>query len=81
MQSFPNPKRLHSMLKGGVDTNVRAIFTASNGGVLISADYSQIEMRVLAHMCGDLAMITLFNQSEGDIYKTLARIILNKKVV
>jgi DNA polymerase I-like protein with 3'-5' exonuclease and polymerase domains len=73
---------LHSLLGDGVDTNVRAIFTASAGGVLVSADYSQIEMRVLAHMCGDPAMIDLFNRgSEGDIYETLARIILNKKVI
>ena len=80
LQAFPNPKRLHSMVAGAVDTNVRNIFTASTGNVLISADYSQIEMRVLAHMCGDVAMLSLFNRSEGDIYETLARIILNKKV-
>lgn len=59
---------------------MRAIFTASTGAVLISADYSQIEMRVLAHICGDQAMVDLFDRTEGDIYETLARIILNKKV-
>jgi DNA polymerase-1 len=81
LQAFPNPKRGHSIVEeDGVDTNVRAIFTASRGSLLISADYSQIEMRVMAHLCGDAAMIDLFNRSEGDIYVTLARIIFNKKV-
>ena len=87
LQAFPNPKRQHSPLEdcsggdggGEVDTNVRALFTASRGGVLVGADYSQIEMRVLAHMCGDEAMAGLFQQA-GDIYETLARIILDKKV-
>jgi DNA polymerase-1 len=81
LQAFPNPKRAHSLLKEvGIDTNVRSLFTASSGGVLVSADYSQIEMRVLAHMCGDKGMTELFNCTSGDIYETLARIILNKKV-
>lgn len=34
----------------------------------MSADYSQIEMRILAHICKDSNMIALFSQ-EGDIYR------------
>lgn len=79
LQAFPNPKRLHVGLDKEVDVNVRSIFTASDGGILVSADYSQIEMRILAHLCGDEAMIDLFNVSDVDIYEMLARIVLNKK--
>lgn len=80
LQAFPNPKRAHSYLEeDDIDTNVRAMFISSSGGVLVSADYSQIEVRVLAHMCGDLAMNTLFSNSRGDVYVTLARIIFDKK--
>ena len=44
---------------------------------MISADYSQMEMRILAHLCNDVAMVSLFLQ-EGDIYKLLAGQIFNK---
>ena len=41
---------------------IREIFTSRfNDGVIISSDYSQIELRVLAHMSGDDKMIEAFN--------------------
>ena len=74
MVSFPTltPSRalLHQTV-AGVDINVRAVFQAQPGRVLVSADYSQIEMRLLAHLCGDPAMRALF-QEQGDIYRKLA---------
>mmetsp|Transcript_18913 Transcript_18913/g.31578 ORF Transcript_18913/g.31578 Transcript_18913/m.31578 type:complete len:795 (-) Transcript_18913:1444-3828(-) len=80
LQAFPNPKRARAHLgEDDINTNVRTMFISSSGGVLISADYSQIEVRVLAHMCGDLALMTLFSSTKGDVYKTLARIIFDKK--
>ena len=39
----------------------RAFIPSEPGRVLISADYSQIELRMLAHLCGDPAMIEAFS--------------------
>lgn len=47
----------------------------------MSADYSQIEMRVLAHLCQDSVLLNLFRHSEGyDIYRHLAARIFRKPV-
>lgn len=47
--------------------------------MFISADYSQIEMRILAHLCGDPSMIELFTR-DLDIYTQLASKILGKNI-
>ena len=51
--------------------------TQMQGTVLLAADYSQIEMRVLAAMSGDAKMINLFRQ-EGDVYRNLMSDLLKK---
>lgn len=43
---------------------LRKMFVAGLGKVLVDADYSQIELRLLAHMAGDQAMIDGFNSGE-----------------
>lgn len=50
---------------------VRKAFIADKGCVLISADYSQIELRVLAHMSGDNGLIKAF-QEDHDIHAATA---------
>ncbi len=50
---------------------MRRFFHAKEGYVLCDADYSQIELRVLAHMANDTAMIDAFNQQE-DIHRITA---------
>ena len=37
-----------------------------------------MEMRVLAHMCGDPGMLKLFRDAKGDIYRDLACNLFNK---
>lgn len=53
---------------------IRAAFTARPGHVLISADYSQIELVVLAHLSGDENMSRAFNEGT-DIHKATASLI------
>lgn len=51
--------------------NFRKFFTAGEGMSLIDADYSQIELRVLAHLSNDDNMIRTFNEG-GDIHAETA---------
>lgn len=52
-------------------SRLREFFTAADGKVLIDADYSQIELRVLAHVSGDENLINAFN-SGADIHSATA---------
>lgn len=45
--------------------------------VLVAADYSQIEMRILAHVCQDKQLLSLFSRS-GDVYRLMAALIGHK---
>lgn len=54
---------------------VRQAFIASPGNVLLSVDYSQIELRIVAHIADDKAMLDAF-RSEQDIHATTAAAIL-----
>ncbi len=50
---------------------LRRFFRAKDGYCLVDADYSQIELRVLAHMANDSTMISAFNNGE-DIHRVTA---------
>ncbi len=52
-------------------SELRRFFVAKKGYTLIDADYSQIELRVLAHMSGDENLISAFN-SGADIHSATA---------
>ena len=51
--------------------NMRSVFVPFAGGVFLAADYSQLELRVLAHMSGDEKLQRVLN-SEGDVFKMIA---------
>ena len=55
---------------------MRRFFIAGNGKLLIDADYSQIELRVLAALANDENMISAFNNGE-DIHRTTAAQVFN----
>ncbi|MGH8252306.1 MAG: DNA polymerase I, partial [Steroidobacteraceae bacterium] len=50
---------------------IRQAFVAPKGQVLISADYSQIELRIMAHLSGDDSLRRAFAE-EGDIHRATA---------
>jgi DNA polymerase-1 len=51
---------------------IRRAFVAAPGHVFVVADYSQIELRILAHLCGDAALVGAF-QSGADVHTETAR--------
>ncbi|MBP5575377.1 MAG: DNA polymerase I [Treponema sp.] len=57
---------------------IRSAFTAEKGTVLISADYSQIELVVLAHLSGDKNLSSAFEQGV-DVHKATAALIYGIK--
>lgn len=67
LQGVPNTKEF------------RSCFAADDGNVIIIADYSQIELRIIAEVADDETMIGIFNNGE-DIHKIMASIV-NKKPV
>ena len=55
---------------------IRKFFTTEDGHTLVDADYSQIELRVLAHLSGDEKMIEAFNNGT-DIHTVTASQVFN----
>ena len=55
-------------------SEIRRLFIAEDGNVLVDADYSQIELRLLAHMAGDEAMQQAFRSGEDFHTVTAAKV-------
>jgi DNA polymerase-1 len=53
---------------------IRRAFVAQEGWKLVSADYSQIELRILAHICGDAALVEAFSQGMDVHSRTAAEV-------
>lgn len=60
-----------------VAKSARSCFVAPEGTVLLAADFSQIEVRVLAHLSGDENLRDVY-RSRGDVYIETAANVLNK---
>ncbi len=72
--SEPNLQNIPARTELG--RQIRKAFIASEDNVLLSVDYSQIELRILAHMSGDEAMLDAFRQGL-DIHAASVAAVLN----
>lgn len=75
--SSSNPNIQNIPVRTEEGQKVRAAFVPSNtDNFIFAADYSQVELRVLAHISGDEAMITAFNNDE-DFHRATAAKLFN----
>jgi DNA polymerase-1 len=72
--SSSDPNLQNIPIKTALGREIRAAFIAEPGHVLISADYSQIELRVLAHMAGDETLIEAFRRGDDIHSQTAAKV-------
>jgi DNA polymerase I len=70
--SSSNPNLQNIPVRTELGREIRAAFIASPGHLLLSADYSQIELRILAHLSEDPVLVEAFRRGE-DIHSRTAQ--------
>ncbi len=76
--SSSDPNLQNIPVRTELGREVRRAFVAEPGWLLVAADYSQIELRVLAHMSRDEALLEAFRTGE-DIHRATAAAVLGKE--
>jgi DNA polymerase-1 len=74
--SSSGPNLQNIPIRTELGRQVRRAFVAEPGWQLLSADYSQVELRVMAHISGDKGLLEAFARDE-DIHATTAAAIMN----
>ena len=69
--SSSNPNLQNIPIRTEQGRRVRQAFVARPGAVLVAADYSQIELRIMAHISGDPALCRAFEEG-GDVHRATA---------
>jgi DNA polymerase-1 len=69
--SSSDPNLQNIPIRTAMGREIRRAFVADPGCVLLSADYSQVELRILAHISGDESLIETFRRGE-DIHRATA---------
>lgn len=69
-----NPNLQNIPIRTEEGRKVRLAFTAPQGSVIVSADYSQIELRIMAHLSGDKTLIAAFQNGEDVHRRTAAEV-------
>ena len=73
--SSNNPNLQNIPIRTEAGQKIRRAFRAADGMLLVAADYSQIELRVLAHIAAEKALIDAFARGE-DIHRSTAAAVL-----
>ncbi|WP_127233022.1 DNA polymerase I [Neisseria meningitidis] len=69
-----NPNLQNIPIRTAEGRRVRRAFTAPQGSVIVSADYSQIELRIMAHLSSDKTLIAAFQNGEDVHRRTAAEV-------
>ena len=72
--SSANPNLQNIPVRTELGREIRAAFTARPGWTLVKADYSQIELRILAHLSGDKVLTDAFQKGEDIHTRTAAEV-------
>ncbi len=75
--SSSNPNLQNVPIRTDLGREIRKAFVAEKGNVLLSADYSQIELRIMAHLSGDEALRAAFRAGE-DFHRSTAALIFGR---
>lgn len=76
--SSSEPNLQNVPIRTELGRRIRRAFVAEKGNKLISADYSQLELRLLAHVTHDPVMLDAF-QKDDDIHERTARLVFGAK--
>ncbi|MFW5490566.1 MAG: DNA polymerase I [Desulfovibrio sp.] len=76
--SSSGPNLQNIPIRGRMGKRMRACFTAGPGNLLAAADYSQIELRLLAHLSGDPGLVDAFLHGK-DIHSRTAGLLFGKE--
>ncbi len=74
--SSSNPNLQNIPIRTDIGARIRGAFVASKGNVIIAADYSQIELRIMAHISADENLLKAFN-NDVDVHSATASEIFN----
>ncbi|XP_035703456.1 DNA polymerase theta isoform X2 [Folsomia candida] len=72
MESAKNLASQSQYLRSSLISMRNVFVPCSNEFVLVSADYSQLELRILAHLSQDKGLLETLNNLEGDVFKSIA---------
>ncbi|HEV2834857.1 MAG TPA: DNA polymerase I [Pyrinomonadaceae bacterium] len=76
--SSSDPNLQNIPIRSEMGRRIRRAFVAEKGNKIISADYSQLELRLLAHITQDPVMLEAFQKGE-DIHKRTARLVFGAR--
>ncbi|HEY9881275.1 MAG TPA: DNA polymerase I [Leptolyngbyaceae cyanobacterium] len=75
--SSSNPNLQNIPIRTAFSRQIRAAFVPEPGWLLVTADYSQIELRILAHLTGEPVLVDTYNNNE-DVHALTARLLFEK---
>jgi DNA polymerase I len=77
--SSSDPNLQNIPIKSNIGKEIRSAFIVEDGNTMLSADYSQIELRIMAHLSDDPALIAAFIKGE-DVHSRTAAEILGRSI-
>jgi DNA polymerase-1 len=78
--SSSNPNLQNIPIRTAYSRQIRKAFLPQEGWQLLSADYSQIELRILTHLSGEEVLVEAYNHGD-DVHALTARLLLDKEEI